>query len=273
MIKISNLSVSYGKNKAVDNLNLEIKKGESILLAGANGSGKTTLLRSITGVLFPNTGKIIIDGQAVGHHSRRRAAYIPASISFYDSLTIAGAKRLYTAFYKNFNYEEIGGFSFDNNRRIGSLSKGEKTLLFLSLSLSASPDYLLIDDVIHFLDPHLREIFLHSILQLIEEEQLAVVIAAQSSFDVEGILERILVLDKGKVILDQNVEYLKQTFVKIYTEKKDTNLPVVFSRNWEGMNELYIYPYGPDLKIEEEIHHLALPEILRAFIGGEYGTR
>jgi len=272
MINILNLSVSYGKNKAVDNLNLEIKKGESILLAGANGSGKTTLLRSITGVLFPNVGKILIDGKRANCQSRKKTAYIPASISFYDSLSINGAVKLYTSFYKDFTYKEIGDYVFDGKRKIGSLSKGEKTLFFLSLALSTAPDYLLIDDVIHFLDPHLREIFLQSILRLIEEEQLSVIIAAQSSFDVEGILERILVLDKGKIILDQSVEYLKKTFVKIYTEKNNQNLPVIFSRQWEGLNELYIYPYSPELNIEEKIHYLALPEILRAFIGGEYGT-
>jgi ABC-2 type transport system ATP-binding protein len=272
MIKISNLSVCYGKNRAVDNLTLEIQKGESILLAGANGSGKTTLLRSITGILFPNAGRVFIDGKDVNYQSRQKAAYIPASISFYDGLTLSGAKKLYRAVYKDFKYREIGDYVFDEKRKIGSLSKGEKTLFFLSLALSSSPEYLLIDDVIHFLDPHLREIFLQSILHLIEEKQLSVVIAAQSSFDVEGILERVLVLDKGKIILDQSVESLKKTFVKIYSEKKEKNIPVVFSRQWEGLNELYIYPYYAELKIKEKIHFLALPEILRAFIGGEYGT-
>ena len=58
----------------------------------------------------------------------------------------------------------------------------------------------------------------------------------------------------------------------IFTEKKEKKLPVVFSREWEGMNELYIYPYYTELNIKEKIHYLALPEILRAFIGGEYGT-
>jgi len=270
MIEISNLTVRYRKKKAVDNLNLTIEKGESILLAGPNGSGKTTLLRAAAGVLNCPGGKVIIDNRKVDHRTREKTAYIPASISFYDSLKIKEAIKLHAAFFPEFSYKEIADYAFEHNQKIGTLSKGEKTLFFLSLALSTKPEYLLIDDVIHFLDPHLREIFLTSILQLIEEEQMTVIIAAQSSFDIEGILERVVVLDKGKVYIDETVENLKQKFVKIYSETVMDNLPVVFSRDWQGMKELFLYPYTPELKIKEKVEYLTLPEIIRAFIGGGY---
>lgn len=272
MIQISNLTITYRRKKAVDNLNLTIKKGESVLLAGPNGSGKTTLLRAAAGVLNSREGDVFIDDQKVGCTTRKKTAYIPASISFYDSLKIGEAIKLHASFYPAFSYKEIADYDFNHNQKIGTLSKGEKTLFFLSLSLSTQPEYLLIDDVIHFLDPHLREIFLKSILQLIEDEQMTVVIAAQSSFDIEGILERVVVLDKGKVFLDETVENLKQKFVKIYSQVLPDNLPVVFSRDWHGMKELFLYPYTPELKIEEKVEYLTLPEILRAFIGGGYDS-
>jgi len=270
MIKITNLSINYRKKKAVDNLSLTIKKGESILLAGPNGSGKTTLLRAAAGVLNCRLGEISIDEQKVSHRTRKKTAYIPASISFYDSLKIKEAIKLHAAFYLDFVYEKIADYNFNNSQKIGTLSKGEKTLFFLSLALSTKPEYLLIDDVIHFLDPHLREIFLTSILQLIEDERMTVIIAAQSSFDIEGILERVVVLDKGKVFIDETVDKLKQKFVKIYSDAHPENLPVVFSRDWQGMKEMFLYPYTPKLKIKEKVEYLTLPEILRAFIGGGY---
>ncbi|UCH92790.1 MAG: AAA family ATPase, partial [Candidatus Aminicenantes bacterium] len=202
--------------------------------------------------------------------TKQKTAYIPASLSFYDSFSLKDAIKLHSTFFKNFKYQEIGGYRFDLNRKMGSLSRGEKTLFFLSLSLSTSPEYILIDDVVHYLDPHLRDIFLQSILQLIEEQKLGLLIATQSPLDIEGIIDRVIVLDRGKTVLDESVETLKQTFVKIYSREEPENLPVVFKKEYDGMKELYIYPFQSDLMIEKNILHLDLSEILRAYIGGEY---
>lgn len=274
MIRISNLTVRFGRTNALDDVGLEIDRGECILLAGANGSGKTTLLRALAGVLFPRGGSILVDGTGVGPETRKKTAYIPTSLSFYDNLRLKDAAALHASFYPHFSYREIGDFVFNMNRKIGSLSRGEKTLFHLSLALSTSPGYLLIDDVIHFLDPHLREIFLKTILQLIEEEQLSVIIASQSASDIEGVLERVVVLDKGKIVLDDQVEDLKRSFVRLYMEKEKIppDLPVIFQNDWEGMQELYVYPFDSYSKPDGRVDHLNLSEILRAFIGGEYGT-
>lgn len=277
MIKVSNLTVNFGKIKALEGVSLNIDRGECILLAGANGSGKTTLLRTVAGVLISRSGDIVIDNRDVGPATREKTAYIPTSLSFYNSMKLKEAAALHASFYPHFTYREIGDFVFDTDRKVGSLSKGEKTLFFLSLALSTSPDYLLIDDVIHFLDPHLREIFLKTILQLIEEKELSVVIAAQSAADIEGVLERVVVLDKGKVVLDDSMETLKQSFVRFYGETIPQHLPVVFQKDWEGMKEFYVYPFEPGMKPgnegDQRMEYLTMAEILRAFIGGEYDRR
>lgn len=282
MIKVSNLTVRFGKIKALADLSITINKGECILLAGANGSGKTTLLRTLAGVLVPRGGDIMIDDCEVGPETREKTAYIPSSLGLYNSLKLNQAVALHASFYPGFRYREIGDFTFAMNRKISDLSKGEKTLFFLSLALSTSPDYLLLDDVIHFLDPYLRDIFLKTVLQLIEEKQLSIIIAAQTAADIEGILERVVVLDKGKIVLDDSVESLKQTFARIYTDEKEIpadlrHLPVVFQRDWEGMKELYVYPLPenrkPGTNSGLRLEYLALSEILKAFIGGEYDAR
>jgi len=272
MIEVSNLTVRFGSKTAVDNLSVSINKGESILLAGANGSGKTTLIRSMAGVLNTSAGKIYMDDLESGPVSRGKIAYIPASLSFYDGLKIKEAIKLHRSFYRGFTFKEIGGYSFDSNQKVSALSRGEKTLFFLTLALSCSPEYILIDDVIHFLDPHLRDIFLQTILKLIGEQELALVIAAQSSFEIEGILDRVIIMDKGKIFLDEPVEDLKCRFVKIYAEEFHQDLPVVFSRDWQGVKELFLYPFEPDLYPSGKVEYLNLPDILRAFIGGEYDS-
>lgn len=270
MIAIDKLCVRFGKVRAVDDLSLSIQKGESILLAGANGAGKTSLLRAMAGVLGASHGSIRYGGRRADHRSRRKIAYIPASISLYDGMTVRDATRLHARFYGQAEPWGITGLTFAPGQKIASMSKGEKTIFFLSLTLTAAPEYLFVDDVIHFLDPHLREVFLTSILNRIEEKQLTVVMASQSALEIEGILQRVLVMEKGAVVLDENVDALRRKFVKFYGDSVPRDIPVVFSRQWPDTREMFVYPYLPELHRLERVEHLNLSEILRAFIGGEY---
>jgi ABC-type multidrug transport system ATPase subunit len=275
MIKVSNLTIRYGKLNALKDVNITIGRGQCLLLAGANGSGKTTLLRSIAGVLKTKQAEMIIDDMTVGPYTQEITAYIPATLSCYDSLKLKEAVSLHASFYRHFKYFNIGELQFDMNRKTGTLSRGEKTLFFLSLALSTAPQYLLIDDVIHFLDPYLRDVFLNTIMQLMEEDQLTVLIAAQSAVDIEGVVERVVVMDKGNVVLDESLENLKRQFVRFYTDGSITgslkDLPIVYQRDWDDMKEIYLYPYEQQAIPQGQIEYLTLTEILRAFIGSEYG--
>ena len=270
MIAIERLCVRFGRVRAVDDLSLTVEKGDSILLAGANGAGKTSLLRAIAGVLNASHGSVRFAGKKATHKTRGKIAYIPASISLYDNMTVREAARLHAHFYGGSAAWAISGLTFPPGQKIAAMSKGEKTIFFLTLALGASPDYLFIDDVVHFLDPHLREVFLSSILGLIEEKQLTVIMASQSAFEIEGIPERVLIMEKGRIILDESVDKLKQTFVKFYGDSVPRDVPVVFSRQWGEAREMYVYPYLPEIHRLEGVEHLNLAEILRAFIGGEY---
>jgi len=270
MIAIDKLCVRFGKVRAVDDLSLSINKGESILLAGANGAGKTSLLRAMAGVLGASHGSIRYAGRRADPRSRRKIAYIPASISLYESMSVKEATRMHAHFYGRSPDWAVGELSLAPGRKVASLSKGEKTVFFLSLALAAAPDYLFVDDVVHFLDPHLREIFLTAILRLIEEKQLTVIMASQSALEIEGIPERVLVMEKGRIILDANVDALRRSFVKFFGATVPDGVPVVFSRQWQNTLEMYVYPYVPEIHRLGGVEHLNLAEILRAFIGGEY---
>ena len=270
MIDVENLSVRFGKVRAVDGLSLAVDRGESILLAGANGAGKTTLLRALAGVLRCRPGTVRFDGQRASAAIRRQIAYLPASISLYDGLTVAEAARLHGRYFGRDPQLEIRDLRLPPRQRIGTLSKGEKTLFFLSMAMAAGPDYLLIDDVIHFLDPHLREIFLESVLRLIEEKQLTLIVASQSASEIEGLPDRVLVMEKGRIVLDESVEALRRKFVRIYDRQPPPGVPVIYSKGWQDTREMYVYPYDPAAHRLEGIEHLSLREILRALIGGEY---
>lgn len=270
MISVQNLCVRFGAIRAVDDLSLAIAAGESVLLAGANGAGKTTLLRALAGVLRTQPGSIRFDGANASAATRRRIAYLPASISLYDGLTVTEASRLHGRFFGHDPDLEIRGLRLPPRQRIATLSKGEKTLFFLSMAMAAAPEYLFVDDVIHFLDPHLREVFIDSVLRLIGEKKLTLIMASQSASEIEGLPERVLVMAKGRIVLDETVEELKRKFVRVYDRQAPPGMPVVFAKDWQEGREMYIYPYRPEIQRLEGVEHLNLREILRALIGGEY---
>jgi ABC-2 type transport system ATP-binding protein len=270
MIAITDLSVRFGKTQALDGVSLEIPRGQCLLLAGANGSGKTTLLRTLAGVLFPDRGRITLDGGSLWPRQRHRLAYISAAQSAYDGLRLDQAIALHGSFYPEFCYDDIEGYRFDRQRRVGALSRGEKTLFLLTLALATQPAFLLLDDLLHLLDPHLRDIFLRHMVGLLGEQRISLVLASQSAAEVEGILERVVVLAAGRVVLNELVEDLKRRFVRLRLAEVPSGLPVIYAAPLAGLQEIYVYPYTPQPQWQDQVEYLTLPEILRAMIGGRY---
>lgn len=270
MIRIMNFSFKYGKKRVLDNVSLAFPKGEATILAGPNGAGKTTLLRSVCGILKSKEGKIVLDNIHSFHNIRKRIAYIPSSISMYDSLKLNEAIKVHSSFYKGYEFHNIAKYSFDMKQKVSSLSRGEKALFYLSLVLGTDPEFLLIDDVIHFLDPHLRDLFRRSLIEKIENKQISIIIATQDALDLEGLVDRVILINNGKIIEDASLEKIKKVCVRVYSEKEIKGHPVIFSREWGDMKEYYIYPYRKKPEDKFEVEYLNLSEILRAFIGGEY---
>ncbi len=270
MIRVKNYSFKYGKKTILQNLNIYFEKGETTILAGPNGAGKTTLLRSICGILRSAEGNIALGKYMTYHNIRKRVAYIPSSLSLYENLRLSEAITVHSSFYKGYKFKNISGYNFDLKQKVSSLSRGERTLFYLSLVLGTDPQFLLIDDVIHFLDPHLRDLFRISIQERIENSKLGIIIATQDALDIEGLVDRIVILNKGVIVEDSSFEKVRSRCVRVYSEKELKGQPVIFSREWEGMTEQYIYPYNKTNEENFDVEYLQLSEILRAFIGGEY---
>ncbi len=270
MIRVKNYSFKYGKKSILQNLNIYFEKGETTILAGPNGAGKTTLLRSICGILRSGEGKIALDKYMTYHNIRRKIAYIPSSLSLYENMKLSEAILVHSSFYNGYEFNNISGYDFDMKQKVSSLSRGERTLFYLSLVLGTDPQFLLIDDVIHFLDPHLRDLFRMSIQKKIENSKLGIIIATQDALDIEGLVDRIVILNKGVIIEDSSLEKVRSRCVRVFSKEELKDHPVIFSREWEGMKEQYIYPYNKTDNDDFEVEYLQLSEILRAFIGGEY---
>lgn len=156
IIKVTNLCLDFGKRKILDNINVQFKKGETVLIAGNNGSGKSSFLRVLAGILFPDSGTVHLDESIRGE----KIAFISDRMSLFEDFTLDQGIAFHSRVFEvdEFNYSIIDKLNLDRKQRIRDLSKGERAIYHLSLLLSQRPEILLLDEIIHSIDPYLREL-------------------------------------------------------------------------------------------------------------------
>jgi ABC-2 type transport system ATP-binding protein len=271
ILEARGLTIRYGRKYALRDLTAAFAPAEAVIIAGSNGAGKSTLLRCLAGAIIPDKGKIIC-GPGL---TKAKIGFISDKLSLYEDWTLGEAWRFHR---KEFGIVAAGrpsidGFSLEEKRRIKSLSIGERTLFHLTLLLAERPAVLLIDEVVHGLDPFLREKFLETLIGAMDELKTAVVMVNHTLSDTGQIPERILVMDEGRFILDERREDLLARVKKI---AGDAPLPadwtILFEAASEYRRERYIYPFAADARPEPtlEIEDIGLEEIVKAFIGGAY---
>ena len=271
ILEAKGLTVRFGRKAALRDVGVAFAGGEAAVIAGSNGSGKSTLLRCLAGVIVPDRGRIIA-GPGL---TKAKIGFVSDRLSLYEDWTLEEAWR----FHRNaFGIEAPGparieGLELDPRRRIKSLSAGERTLYHLSLLLAQRPAVLLVDEVVHALDPFLREKFLEAVIGAMDELRTAVIMVNHTFSDTAQIPERVLIMDDGRFILDERRETLERSVKKV---SGDTDLPpdipCLFAASSEFRKDRYVFPFReewrerPGLRFED----IGLDEIVKAFIGGAY---
>ena len=221
MIKIKNVSKSYGDIKAVDQISLTIPNGVVFGMLGTNGAGKSTLLRMISGVLKADHGQIIIEDEHVYDNPKAKEKFFYISD---DQYYFPNAKPLdLVSFYKNYypafdeerfiNY--LNNFGLDYNRKINTFSKGMKKQISILLGVCANTPYLLCDETFDGLDPVMRQAIKSLFAKEIADRGLTPIIASHNLRELEDICDHIGLLHKGGVLLSKDLDDLKCNLIKI----------------------------------------------------------
>lgn len=274
VLEINDLCLSFGKKKVLHHLNVEFEQGEAVLVAGNNGVGKTSLLRCITGVYFPNSGRIRF-GESI---TRKKIGLISDKMSLFEGFTLQEGIDFHCRVFnvKNFNETLIKPLNIDKNQKIKDLSAGERALYHLSLLLSQKPEILLVDEIIHAIDPYLRELFLEALIEMIDELNTTLIMVNHTFSEMGRIPERVLIMEDGGFVLDEKRDDLHQKMKKIITEKEISgDIPVVFKKESSVINEYYVYPFTAEMKskYDYDFREVDLTEIIKSFIGGYYAKK
>jgi len=177
---------------------------------------------------------------------------------------------------KDFDDSLLKELNLDLNQKIKNLSAGERILFHLSLILAQKPEILLIDEIIHSIDPYLREQFLEAIIELMERDQATLVMINHTFSEIEKIPERVLIMEKGQFIVDEKSEALGIRLKKVVSESEiSEEIPCIFKRELSHLREYFIYPFKEEIKeqFSYDYKDVNLNEIIKAFIGGQYAQK
>lgn len=230
IIQIRNLSKSYGHKVVLEGIDLYLGENQIIGLLGPNGCGKTTLIKTMTGLIKDYEGHVFIDGEEPGVHTKSVIAYLPEKSYLPDWMKPKDAIRYFADFYEDFDSAKaeqmVKDFGLDMKQKIKTMSKGQQEKISLILVMCRKAKLYILDEPLGGVDPAAREAILELILKNYTENA-TVLMSTHLIHDIEPVLDRAIMISKGKLVLNADVKQLKdegKTVEDIFKE--------VFAYDW-----------------------------------------
>ncbi|MBP6431279.1 MAG: ATP-binding cassette domain-containing protein [Ferruginibacter sp.] len=240
ILELHNLKKYFATQKAVDDISLEIPKGQIFGLLGPNGAGKTTLIRMITGIFYPDAGEIILKGKKFNpENDAKYIGYMPEERGLYKKMKI-GEQALYLAQLKGLGKQDAmhkikGWFKRLEmeswwNKKVEDLSKGMGQKLQFVITVLHEPDLIILDEPFSGLDPINANLIKDEIYRL-AQNGTTIIFSTHRMEQVEEICNHIALVNKGKKILDGTVTDVKQSFKENLFSVQLENIPTSINAN------------------------------------------
>ncbi|HYF32666.1 MAG TPA: gliding motility-associated ABC transporter ATP-binding subunit GldA [Chitinophagaceae bacterium] len=218
-IEVKSLTKIYGEQKALDDVSFKVNKGEIVGFLGPNGAGKSTTMKIITGYLEQNGGEAFVDGIDVRKNplaAKKRVGYLPESNALYYDMYvreylsfIADVHNISNAKQHIANVIELTGLAPESKKKVGQLSKGYKQRVGLAAALIHEPEVLILDEPTSGLDPN-QIIEIREVIRQ-QGKDKTVLFSSHILQEVEAICDRVIIINKGKLVADDRLSKLRQS--------------------------------------------------------------
>ncbi len=222
IIQIKELSKYYGKSRGIDNLNLDIYKGEIFGLLGPNGAGKTTTIRVLLDLIRKTSGEAKIFNLDVHLDSvaiRQRIAYLPGELGLFQEKSARRNIYYLLGLYQNHipkrRVEELADiFGLELDRKVKELSKGNKQKIGIILTLAPKVELLILDEPTSGLDPLITAEFYKILHKQQEETGSTVLLSSHLLGEVEKVAHRVGIIREGTIVEVATIQQLKHIAMK-----------------------------------------------------------
>ncbi|PQO42077.1 ABC transporter ATP-binding protein [Blastopirellula marina] len=228
-IQTDMLSRSFDKEKVLRGIDLTIEPGQVVGLVGTNAAGKTTLIKCLLGLLKATSGKCRLLGEDswnLSAKAKTRIGYVSQDFELIPWMTVQGMCDYTGAFYELWNTQHvtrlITEWNLPPDKRVGTLSVGQRQKLAVILALGHSPELLLLDEPVASLDPYARRQFLESLIQFTETEENTVLFSTHITSDLERIASHVAILREGQIAWYGPLDTLKEGCKRLRIQSRKT---------------------------------------------------
>ncbi len=220
-IEVSNITKSYGSQKALDNVSFSIKKGEIVGFLGPNGAGKSTLMKILTTYINADEGLAAVDDFDVVTNAKKvqlSVGYLPEHNPLYHDLYVREYLQFNADVYKvaSSRIEEViqlTGLSSESHKKIGQLSKGYRQRVGLANALLHDPSVLILDEPTTGLDPN-QLVEIRNVIRNAGKDK-TVFLSTHIMQEVEAICDRVIIIDHGKIVADKKLSNLVTQYEQV----------------------------------------------------------
>ena len=227
MLRIEGLTKYYGETLGVEDLSLELKRGEVFGFIGPNGAGKSTTIRSIMNLLNRNEGKVYLNDEELTKENyllKEKIGYLPSEIHLYEDMTVKQLLNYHASFYekdtRKRRRELVEMLNVQENRKISKLSFGNKKKVALVLALMHDPELLILDEPTSGLDPVIQYNFYMLIADL-KKRGTTILYSSHVLSEIERLCDRVGIIKNGKLIKVEKIRTLKNknlSYVSVFSK-------------------------------------------------------
>ena len=267
-IVIQGVTKLYGSQKALDNVSFEVKTGEIVGFLGPNGAGKSTMMKIIAGFIPASSGNVSVNGIDVDSDNtdvKRQIGYLPENNPLYPDMYVREYLGFVASIYKSNipvkkqvdNIIELTGLSSEQNKKIGSLSKGYRQRVGLAQALIHNPAVLILDEATTGLDPNQ----IVEIRNLIKEagKEKTVMLSTHIMQEVEAICDRVIIIDMGVIVADEEKSKIysiikrPRQLIEVEFDKETTETSLSDIKNVSGVKKIRTNLWSIEAEGEEDI--------------------
>ena len=220
IIECKNVSKAFGEKVALDNVSVDIPKGQIFGLLGPNGAGKTTLIRIINRITIPNSGTVLFDGRPITQDDVEKIGYLPEERGLYRKMKV-GEQAMYFAQLKGMSYREAQDelkkwfirFGIESwwNKKVEELSKGMAQKIQFITTVVHKPKLLILDEPFSGFDPVNAQVIREEILRL-KEEGSTIILSTHNMESVEELCDSIALINKSHVVITGGVDEIRRKY-------------------------------------------------------------